>query len=389
MLRVIAAVVLLISLPVRALNAETVSADRQKLEALASAGVTESFFAGYSDSRISLYDWVMLKRSPELLKILRSGSRGFVERRAVIVREVGRMLMIRGIGPANQRLFDELASHLEFQALATDSDLQMVFDSGVGEVQALAAQALEQASALDTPVKFRLARALLLSAATEGDLPHRLHSLQAIERFSRVQGDVRHPVVGLPAQVAQAEAVLEAYQISAERSWLSKLVEVVQQIPAEDPAVPEGQLPTPLQRAEAVARVRFLSLLVMMEKVTGNAQYRQQAEDLAGRMAAARLSDSGLVGGLLAGLHRLSEQPLHVTIVSSRNDVGGRRLFEQGVLARSDYRLLEWLEPFQVGPGKRYPDLGRPAAYVCIDKRCSLPQFDAPSLLKTVQEMAR
>jgi|CZKI01.1.fsa_nt_gi uncharacterized protein YyaL (SSP411 family) len=95
------------------------------------------------------------------------------------------------------------------------------------------------------------------------------------------------------------------------------------------------------------------------------------------------------VGGLLLAGDEIRTEPLHVTVVGHRDDPAARALFAAARRAPTGYRLVE-LWDRREGPPPRgesiFPDLDRPAAYLCANGACSSPIYDGQALSRRLDK---
>jgi len=115
------------------------------------------------------------------------------------------------------------------------------------------------------------------------------------------------------------------------------------------------------------------------------------AEDSA--MAASALSHAranaasrfAYVGGYLLAQGEAQGDPLHVVVIGAHDIPAARDLFSTAIAEPIFYKQIEWLDPkdpAQAGALKMYPNLGRPAAFLCANEACSSPVFTSVALLK-------
>ena len=97
------------------------------------------------------------------------------------------------------------------------------------------------------------------------------------------------------------------------------------------------------------------------------------------------------VGGLLLAEDEARTDPLHVAVIGGRNDPRARELYATALRAPTAHKLVEWWDRRE-GPAPRgediYPDLPRPAAYVCANGACSSPLFAGPALAARLAKIA-
>ena len=88
----------------------------------------------------------------------------------------------------------------------------------------------------------------------------------------------------------------------------------------------------------------------------------------------------------------LSSAPLHLTIVGPKGDANARKLFQAAVRYPSTYKRVEWWDQ-QEGPlpkpDVQYPALRAAAAFICTDRSCSSPIYNADELGTRVEKLSR
>jgi len=77
-------------------------------------------------------------------------------------------------------------------------------------------------------------------------------------------------------------------------------------------------------------------------------------------------------------------------------DAAAAALFTSAIRYAAVYRRVEWWdrrEGNMPNPDVRYPQLSKPAAFICTDSTCSLPIFDASKIAtevaRSVQPLAK
>ncbi|MCO6430686.1 MAG: thioredoxin domain-containing protein [Deltaproteobacteria bacterium] len=201
--------------------------------------------------------------------------------------------------------------------------------------------------------------------------------------------------------LAMAEAFLALYGSTGDRAWLSHARDAAGFIDSNFRESSEGKpLPgylsdkssssSPLKPhrslPENIRAVRFFNLL---SHYTGSDSYKQSAK-LAMQFVATPAYSSGDIndtGILLADLE-LTGEPLHITIVGQKDDPLAKELFMAGLKYFSPYKRLEWWdkrEGAMPNPDVEYPQMQKSAAFICTNKRCSLPIFKPEAIPDTIK----
>jgi uncharacterized protein YyaL (SSP411 family) len=135
---------------------------------------------------------------------------------------------------------------------------------------------------------------------------------------------------------------------------------------------------------ENVSLARFANLL---HAYTEKAEYRRTAEHAMQYLASPQVTGrrTWVVGGILLADRELATEPLHVTIVGPKSDPVARSLLRAVLGWPTGYKRIEWYDRSE-GPLARmdveYPDLPKPAAFVCTGNACSSPMFTAEKLIQ-------
>lgn len=188
-------------------------------------------------------------------------------------------------------------------------------------------------------------------------------------------------------QLAMGRAMLALYSATGDRDWFARARGVRAMFSAFAAPNGGGYLQTPHRVGstlkpvphldENVDAARFANLL---HRYTGDA-----ADLVAARTALRYVADAdvtarfAILPGVLLAEDEVSGDPLHITIVGSKTDARALTLHRAGLRQGAAYRRIEWWDPTEgrlVNPDVEYPALGRPAAFVCNDRSCSLPMFD-------------
>lgn len=194
--------------------------------------------------------------------------------------------------------------------------------------------------------------------------------------------------------LAMGRGLLALYRATGERVWLTHAVAAGDflldhfRAPAGFYSAQPGQSPIAPSVAfdEVLATGRFLNLLAHYSGKPAHADGARHALGWLGQreVALSRLTDAGIL--LLDD--QVNRPPLHVVVVGARSDPAARDLF--AVLSRipEPYKRLEWWDRAEgelMHHDVAYPKLKRAAAFVCTERTCSLPLFDATQ----VQEYLR
>jgi len=201
--------------------------------------------------------------------------------------------------------------------------------------------------------------------------------------------------------IAMERAFLALYGATADRQWLTRAESAMKFIDANfrDPLgagydsskspTDRASSPHP-QRDENIDVVRAANFLFHLtandadKKIAERAMRYVAADPVVFRLPAA--------GPLLAD-YEISSEPLHLTIVGSKQDPIAKNLFDQALRYPSSYKRLEWWDPSQ-GPAGRlpnpdvqYPSLKVSAAFICTSRTCSPPIFKPADLAAKIDKL--
>ena len=209
--------------------------------------------------------------------------------------------------------------------------------------------------------------------------------------FRHDESDAAGPFLG--DTLSMGAAFLALHQATADAAWLARAESAADFIGAHfargaEPGFASsdtraGAFPRPLPEFdESIALARFANLL---GRASGRASDHAMAESsLRWATAPERVDHRGsYTGGLLLAAEELRTEPLHVTVVGRKDDPAAQGMFAAAQGAATAYRLIEWWDRREGGPPRGesiFPDLDRPAAYLCANGACSSPIPDAPAL---------
>ena len=196
------------------------------------------------------------------------------------------------------------------------------------------------------------------------------------------------------------QAFLNLYAVTGDRKWLASAetaAEYLALIFASDAqqagyltSKPGGRLlkPKPLI-SENIAAVRFLSMLT---QYTGKPEYKKSAE-VALRFLATKevVTESITEIGVVLADDDYNSPPLHIVTIGQKADHIARELFAESLKYPALSKRTEWWdrrEGEMPNPDVQYPNLPKPAAFVCTNRRCSLPIFKPEDLPKTVRKLS-
>jgi uncharacterized protein len=199
--------------------------------------------------------------------------------------------------------------------------------------------------------------------------------------------------------VSMGRAMLTLYSVTGDRAWLERAQSQADFISSHftapnyvgvatfDLSTAGAVTPTP-ETDENVMVARFANLLF---HYTGQAQDRKLAETAMSYLAAKEVAESRLfmVAGFLLADQEMTSDPLHVTIVGPKTrSAPAAELYTTAIGYYRPYRRLEWYDASE-GPlpnaDVQYPQLPRPAGFICTGSACSSPAFTPADLLRKLE----
>ena len=223
-----------------------------------------------------------------------------------------------------------------------------------------------------------------------------------LDERARADGGFRHDAVDpggpfLADTLAAGRAFLQLYRVSGERAWLQHASAAADFIDANfrapsgfvGGATGQGPIAPVAQLDENLSLARFANLLRHYSGAPRHAALARHAlAHLAAReVALSRLTEAGL---LLADAES-NRDPLHLTVVGAKDDAAAAALFAATLRLPALYKRLDWWDPAESplpNPDVKYPPVRRAAAFVCTQKRCSLPIREPEQLAQFLREDA-
>ncbi len=200
----------------------------------------------------------------------------------------------------------------------------------------------------------------------------------------------------LGVQLRVGRAFLALYRATSQRAWLSEAEAVATTIEQQLRAPEAGYYSIPPAQS-ALAPVRDLSAQISLARFanllahySGAAQHRHMAEHALLQLRKPDVAFSSFTEpGILLALNEYSRDPLHVTIVGPRKEPLSASLYAAGAQLPSWYKRLEWWDREEgplPNPDIAYPPSRKPAAFVCTERRCSVPLRSPEALVDFLAE---
>lgn len=226
------------------------------------------------------------------------------------------------------------------------------------------------------------------------------HSLPG-DGFRHAEHDSGGPY--LADNIEMAAALLALHRSTGQRKWLAAATATADFVARTfidartggflASAAPEARhLPKPIkQREDNVTATRFFTLLA---SYTGTARWREIAEAGLGYLASpAVLEAYGFLPDVLLAEAELKAEPVHVTIVGSRDDPRSAPLYAAALRYPAAWKRAEWWDKRDgplAHPDVDYPDYpDGPAAFACTHSFCSLPVTDPAAVAGQLDRLQR
>jgi uncharacterized protein len=239
--------------------------------------------------------------------------------------------------------------------------------------------------------------AVALDAAQRG-------ALWALSQRRGADGGFRHDSQDrggpfLDDNVAMAEALVALYASTGGRRWLADARRTLDfaELHLKDPrggyiAAPasgpkRGVFREPVRSPDTnAALVRVANLVA---HYTGDERYAAMARHGLKFLAALVASQpQGVYPDILLADRELAAPPTHITVVGPKSDPAAMSLHGAARRYPAGYLQIDWWDRSEgplPNPTIRYPVLKRPAAFACTETSCSLPVYEAATLLETVR----
>lgn len=221
--------------------------------------------------------------------------------------------------------------------------------------------------------------------------------------FRHDSKDVAGPY--LADNVAMGQAFLDLYTATGERLWLDRARKTLAFIektfsPASDTdagfftaKVSGGAAAQRLaykDRAENIAVARLASSI---RHYAGDEHLKKTAERALRFLSDREMATQNVTeAGILIADHEFREPPLHLTIVGPKDSQTSKDLFRAALAVPVSHKRLEWFDRKEgplPNPDVQYPELDKPAAYICTNRRCSMPIFAPDQIEPTVTRLTK
>lgn len=202
---------------------------------------------------------------------------------------------------------------------------------------------------------------------------------QMVANASLSAGGFKHDATGISKKLTlldslnMANAFLVMYSVTADRDWLYMLKDTADYI-----------ISSGIQATSTSDKISLLRSMNLFYHYTGKKEYQAYAVNLMRPLLGGQIKpDASQAAALLLADYELSKDPLHITIVASKQNKVGQELFEEALEYPSLYKRIEWYDHSEGKLSNHdidYPQLPRAAAFVCVNKTCSMPTYNPKDL---------
>jgi uncharacterized protein YyaL (SSP411 family) len=132
----------------------------------------------------------------------------------------------------------------------------------------------------------------------------------------------------------------------------------------------------------------FARTALLLSRYTGDESLQKEGRRIVTKLEASN-SDRGGDPRIVEALFDAPREPLHIVVVGSKRDDQARQLWSEAIQLVHPFLRREWWDREEgplPNPDISYPLLTRPAAFLCFERRCSLPLFTRSELQAKLQE---
>ena len=186
-------------------------------------------------------------------------------------------------------------------------------------------------------------------------------------------------------ETEMAAAMLSLYSVTADRSWLDGAIDRLL-------VVARGAKIGGIDPSTIGRDVRVVRIVNLASHYSGRKDLREFAEKLSGQIQAVSGSKhSDVTAALLLMLEELRTEPAHITVVGAKDEESAKALWLRSLRLGVPYSRREWLDRRE-GPllnsDTQFPPLSKAAAFLCANKRCSLPLFTDAELSERIEAIS-
>jgi uncharacterized protein YyaL (SSP411 family) len=125
----------------------------------------------------------------------------------------------------------------------------------------------------------------------------------------------------------------------------------------------------------------------MLAFATGDHRFHSTADEAMRYLAAEQVAVRPLSAGILLANQDINEAPIHVTVIGSPSSPDAIALHAAALRSIAGHELIEMRDPADPAPlptSVTYPQLDRPALFLCTARACSSPVFNADDVRQKI-----
>jgi uncharacterized protein YyaL (SSP411 family) len=204
----------------------------------------------------------------------------------------------------------------------------------------------------------------------------------------------------LSDQVYFAQALLDWYQVSGERNYLTEAENLVSFMMAELQDVVDGgfyfQAFLPHGMGESLERRKpfdentaAVKLLVQLYRITGYKNYMDLAVRTLRSIRYPQIRDSIIGMGFGVALEWALTEPLHIVLVGNPGDAETKEMLMTSLHAYNPIKIVQLMEPSEtpIIIGDQTYKADERAAYVCVQNMCTPPAPGNKELVRVLEDV--
>jgi uncharacterized protein YyaL (SSP411 family) len=194
---------------------------------------------------------------------------------------------------------------------------------------------------------------------------------------------VCHGEPSTAAVFTRGTKAIELYSTSAERPALRDALTAARELSSE-------VMNRSLGRHDADEIISYARFCSLVSDYTGDTDLKRDATRMLQHVSSHEEALSEATKKALSLVeHELHSEPVRVTVVGSKGDQRAQALWREVVQLCSPRIRREWWDRREgplLFPDRTYPSLSAPAAFICYNKKCSLPLYKPREVPERIEE---
>ena len=203
--------------------------------------------------------------------------------------------------------------------------------------------------------------------------------------------------------LATGRAFLDLYTSTADLQWLELSKEAANFILENFQLEGGGYISTPDTENKSIlqsptlhldSQIKIARYGNLLAFISGDKKYLTMADHAMNHLMSTDITNQRrLLGGVLLANLEMSKDPVHITIVGKKKSQHASKLFTAALKSPSHFKRIEWWDKTEgdlPNMDVTYPQLDKPAAFICTNGACSSPIFEPEkidSTLKRIQNL--